>query len=108
MNYKKIFKVNSLSFILLVVTFIFLYFYYHECQPLFIIGGAILEDGTIGGGLFTPCGSFSQWIWDNEMIYKLYNQINGWYISIISIILTVLINSIIEFFKSRKKKIKKA
>ncbi len=80
MNYKNIFKIRPLSILLVIIIYWLLWSYHLKCRPFYLMGGAISEDGSVGGGLIRPCGSFSQWLWDNEKILSLYNKINDWHI----------------------------
>jgi hypothetical protein len=100
MNYKKIVKINFSSVIFFIIIFSILYFLlgHAYCKPIYIMGGALLESGSYGGGLHLPCGFISRWMWKNEILYNL----NNWQILIISLILAFLINLVINLIRARK------
>ncbi len=63
-----------------------------------------MPNGEVGGGLEIKCGFFSKWIWDNDTIYSIYTNINGWHILIITAFIILIRNIIIEVLKYKKQK----
>jgi len=102
MNLKNIFKITPLRLITFVILYIVLWLFHGWCSPYAWVGGAIMPNGEVGGGLETKCGFFSKWIWDNHTVYSIYTNINGWHILIITIFVILIGSLIIEIIKSRK------
>lgn len=90
---KKVFKLSPLRLLSLFLLYFTLYILHVWCQPIL----------TINKGLTTPCGLFSEWIWNNPFIYDMYNKINNWHILIITIFLIIMLNLSIEVIQNNKK-----
>lgn len=60
------------------------------CEPNLIMGGAIMPNGEVGGGLTYNCGAFSQWLWDTPGTLLGYIQLRGWRLVLVAVVITVL------------------
>ncbi len=102
MNIRNIFKITPLRLILLIVLYTILWVSQEWCSPYTWAGGALMPDGSVGGGLETNCGFFSKWIWTNPTIYNIYMDINGWHILIITVFVILIGNLVVEIIKNGK------
>lgn len=102
MDLKNIFKITPLRILLFVLLYITLWIAHKWCSPYAWVGGAIMPNGEIGGGLELKCGFLSKWVWDNHSIYTIYTNINGWHVLFITLFIVLIGNFVIEIIKNRK------
>ena len=102
MNIKNIFKITAFKIMNFIILYVVLWFLHGWCSPYSWVGGLILPNGEGTGGLEAKCGFFSEWIWNNNSVYKIYTNINGWHILIITIIIILISSFIFEIVKNKK------
>jgi|AntAceMinimDraft_4_1070372.scaffolds.fasta_scaffold30432_3 hypothetical protein len=103
MDYRKIFKISFLRVIVFLFIGLILDYGHSYCRPFVIKAGALLSDGSVGGGVIYSCGNFSKWLWQNPEVFNFYNSISSWHILAFIIFLWIVSNFIIEAIVSRKK-----
>lgn len=92
MMLKKVLQPSPLRLVMLFLLYFILYVFHIWCQPILIVTGE----------LTAKCSLFSEWIWNNPIIYNIYTKINSWHILIITIFLMIICNLIIEVIKNKK------